>query len=227
MGAGGVGSDVADSIRRTVMALGSRAFYVVLRVALSIGLSVAAVNVVVVPAQSLIKSKRQSAPIDLLKIRDIAPKGRIQDSEYNSHLQVEINALVAQGPTAIDFLIAQLTDQRVINHHVLDYWPIVRVGDVALIVLADLFTDATWTQSTIPGASLDEILEQRNRSVATQKAHADFVRRHGRKAIQRKWQTLWRRYRTQVSWDEKNRCFRPNVAERKTAWRSTGLMVAE
>ncbi len=67
--------------------------------------------------------------IDLTKIGPIAPKGRVQDTEYNRLPIVE--DLIARGNEAVPFLIGKLDDETKIKGHVFDYWSDVRVGDVA------------------------------------------------------------------------------------------------
>jgi hypothetical protein len=96
-----------------------------------------------------LQSNVSAAPlseIDLTNIGPIAPKGRVQDTEYN-HLPVVEN-LIAHGNEAIPFLIAKLDDETKIRGHVFDYWSDVRVGDVAFIILTDFFTDPTWQKTT-------------------------------------------------------------------------------
>jgi hypothetical protein len=62
---------------------------------------------------------RALSEIDLTKIGHVAPKGRVQDKEYNQ-LEV-IEQLLAHGKESIPFLITRLDDQRVINGPVFDF----------------------------------------------------------------------------------------------------------
>src|SRR5688500_7495724 len=96
--------------------------------------------------------------ISLASIGSIAPKGRVQDGEYNDLAVVK--RLIQQGKEAIPYLISKLDDETRIEGHVMDYWSEVRVADVALIILTDFFTDSSWQNTTVPGVGWDELLER-------------------------------------------------------------------
>ena len=100
------------------------------------------------------------AEIDLTKIGRVAPKGRVQDTDYN-HLPVVEN-LISYGNEAVPFLIGELNDETKIGGHVFDYWYDVRVGDVAFVILTDFFTDPTWRNTTIPDVGYDTFLRRAN-----------------------------------------------------------------
>src|SRR5437660_5467014 len=61
------------------------------------------------------------ADIDLTKIGHLAPKGRVQDKEYND--APVIDDLISHGKDSIPFLISKLDDRTVIHYSVEDYWP--------------------------------------------------------------------------------------------------------
>lgn len=144
--------------------------------------------------------------IDLAAIGSIAPKGRVQDRDYND-LPV-VTKLIQHGKKAIPYLISKLDDETRIKSHVMDYWSDVRVADVALIILTDFFTDSTWQKSTIPGVSWDEFLERANHDLTAEQVLRYYISKHGRKAIKARWQALWLKYRNQLVWDTNQRCFR-------------------
>ena len=82
-----------------------------------------------------------SGNVDLRKIKDVAPKGRVQDKYYNQNLP-EIDAIIAIGNSSIPFLLNKIEDETVIDNHVFDYWPSVHVGDVAIVILTNFFLDS-------------------------------------------------------------------------------------
>ena len=145
--------------------------------------------------------------INLASIGSIAPKGRVQDPDYND-LAV-VNSLIQQGREAIPYLISKLDDETKIEGHVMDYWSDVRVADVAFITLTDFFTDSSWQHTTLPGVGWDEFLERGgNRDLTAEQVLRNYISKHGRKTIKDRWQALWREYGDRVFWDNKERCFR-------------------
>jgi len=109
------------------------------------------------PAPAINNAARPLSEIDLSQIGHIAPKGRVQDKDYNE-LAIS-DELIANGKDSIPFLISKLEDETVIDHHVIDYWPgQATVGDVAFVILTDFTTDSSWTKNTIRGADPDSIL---------------------------------------------------------------------
>ena len=145
--------------------------------------------------------------VDLLKMGHIAPKGRVQDPDYNQLPVVE--ELIAQGKDSLPYLISKLDDETKIDRPIVDYWSDVRVGDVALIILTDFFTDSSWQRTTVAGVSWDEFLERKNRqSLTAEEVLRDYIAQHGRKEIQDRWKDTWARYSDRLYWDEKERCFR-------------------
>jgi hypothetical protein len=73
-------------------------------------------------------------------------------------------------------------------------------------MLTDLFTDASWTKSTIPGIGWDEMLGHKEH-VGVEQLHG-FIREHGRAALQAKWQKVWDMYKDRAYWNSKERCFK-------------------
>ena len=150
--------------------------------------------------------------INLASIGSIAPKGRVQDGEYNDLAVVK--RLIQQGKEAIPYLISKLDDETRIEGHVIDYWSEVRVADVALIILTDFFTDSGWQNTTVVGVGWDEFLERGvNRDLTGEQVLRNYISKHGRKAIKDRWQALWREYSDRLFWDENDRCFRVTFKE--------------
>lgn len=135
-------------------------------------------------------------------------KGRMQD--YPSETMEQI---IAAGPKSIPVLIAMLTDERELKtpEPIICYWYGMAVGDVAFCLLDDLFTDAA-DAKTAPGVGWNEMLgADHKRPAATQ--FNEFVKKHGRRALQVKWESVWSKYQAQVYWDEKQRCFKIGANE--------------
>lgn len=153
------------------------------------------------------RPRKPLSEIDISKIGQITPKGRVQDKEY-SQLEV-IDQLIANGKDSIPFLISKLEDGTIIRHHVIDYWPgPITVGDVAFTILSDFTTDSTWIRSTIPGTEADSILGKYDPNLPGVERLTRFVQKHGRRPIRRKWEEIWTRYKDRIVWDEQERCFK-------------------
>jgi hypothetical protein len=146
--------------------------------------------------------------IDLTKIGHQAPKGRVQDKDYNPSSPV-IDDLISHGKDSIPFLIGKLDDRTLIHYSVEDYWPEMSVGDVAFIILEDFSLDSTWTKETIPGTGWDEFFESKYDGKMT---GSDYyyaqIRKHSRGWVKTKWEKIWATYKDRIIWDEKERCFR-------------------
>jgi hypothetical protein len=144
--------------------------------------------------------------IDLSQIGHISSKGRIQDREYNQ-LPI-VKQLLKREKHAIPYLISKLTDETRLRAGTLDFWHKVTVGDIALIILTDLFTHSSWEKTTIPGVAWDEILERKNYALTSEEVLRDFISKHGRQAIKTKWLRIWNSYKERLYWDEAERCFK-------------------
>ena len=153
------------------------------------------------------RPKKTLSTIDISKIGHIAPKGRVQDKDYNE-LEV-VDDLIANGKNSIPFLISKLDDGTVIRDHVMDFWPEVTVGDVALLILSDFSRDSTWTKETIPGANWEGLLEARqNPDIPFWEYYDTQVRKHGRNWVKAKWEKIWTTYKDRIVWDDHERCFK-------------------
>ena len=148
--------------------------------------------------------------IDLATIGAIAPKGRVQDAEYNQLPLVD--QLIARGRESIPYLISKLDDETKIEGHVVDYWDEVRVADVALIILTDFFTDHSGQNTTIPGVGWDQFLERGgNTDLTSEQVLRNYISKHGRSKIKQRWQQIWEKYRDKIEWDETERGFAQKV----------------
>ena len=122
--------------------------------------------------------------------------GRLQD--FPSKVMDQI---VAGGPKSIPVLIGMITDVRrtKTTEPIICYWGDMAIGDVAFCLLADLFSDARSGKTTMEGADWTDLLGPRdNLSAATQLDR--YIRKHGRKSLQVKWQRLWDKYGDRMFW---------------------------
>lgn len=144
--------------------------------------------------------------VDLRTIGPVQPKGRVQDHPRRS----VVNRLVAAGAVAIPFLVSKLEDETKTEGHVFDYWPDVRVGDVALAILCDFFLTPDERTSTVPGLTWDAVLERTSApDLSAASLLRTFVATHGRAEIRRRIEALLRPYQGRFVWDDEQRCFRP------------------
>lgn len=148
----------------------------------------------------------QLSEINLAKIGALAPKGRVQDRDYNQLPVVE--QLILHGKESIPFLIGKLEDETRAEGHIMDYWSDVRVGDVAFVILTDFFTDSTWQRATIPDGGWDEFLGRgKDKNLPAEQLLRRYIARHGRRSIRQRWQQMWEQYKDKVYWDVDEKCF--------------------
>jgi len=153
------------------------------------------------------KAQKPLAEIDISKIGRIAPKGRVQDKDYNKRLDV-IDDLIANGKESIPYLISKIDDKTLIDHHVMDFWPQITVGDVALLILSSFTSDESWSKHTIPGASWEELFEVKKDA---DDSFLEYYRTGlndcpGR--LKAKWEKIWATYKDRIVWDARERCFK-------------------
>lgn len=115
--------------------------------------------------------------VDLKQIGHIASKGRVQDKEYNRSLAV-VDALIQAGPASIPFLVSKIEDETEVDGGVLDFWPHVCAGDMALVVLTDFFRTSDWVTSSVPGFEWDKLVERFDTSTPAWVVLRDFIYHH-------------------------------------------------
>ncbi|HXZ26762.1 MAG TPA: hypothetical protein VEG08_02065 [Terriglobales bacterium] len=167
-------------------------------------------------AQRISNQRPAEAPLrlDMSKLNGMQPpgmdplcldKGRFQDLEYNRSPEVE--KIMARPKDAVPVLISLLTSTKRVRPDPVCYWYDTRVGDVAFMMLADLFTDASWQHCTVPGACWDA-LGSVDTDVPASTAWHNYIKQHGRAALQNHYRNLWREYKDKLVWDPTQRCFR-------------------
>jgi hypothetical protein len=145
--------------------------------------------------------------IDLSQIGLLGGKGRAQDPSYHEDMLV-VNQLLSHGKEAIPFLISKLDDETKIDYPIVDYWYEANVGDVALILLTDFFTNTDEKTSTIRGMDWDTFLERgTNREIMGEELLRRYIKRNGRKKIKQRWQVAWDQNKDRVYWNEKETNF--------------------
>ncbi len=114
-----------------------------------------------------------------------------------------MDQIVADGKSAIPVLISQIADSRWIAEPVYDFWPRIHAGELAYLILEDLFVDDTWKKSTMPPL----FAEQRCNEPGWV-CWARFKRPHSLKDLQSHWMEFWKANKERIYWDDKARCFR-------------------
>jgi hypothetical protein len=132
-------------------------------------------------------------------------KGRLQDVPS----QV-MDKIIAAGTKSLPILIGMITDARIAETEepIICYFRDSTIGGLAFCLLSDLFTDASYTKTTMPGADWASMMDPEDKDLSSSDQLYMFVKRHGRAALQAKWHKLWARYQGQVYWDKDERCFR-------------------
>lgn len=159
----------------------------------------------------------------LANIEHIAPKGRVQDELYNPLLQPLIKRIVSNWEEEIPILIEQITNEAPARKQVKDYWIDTRIGDLAFIMLSNLFIDSTWTRATLPELNQPDFfgipseltskelrvlrMSNVNCSASSECALRYFILTHGRDYLKDKWRFLWDKYSDGIHWNDSEHCF--------------------
>jgi hypothetical protein len=142
---------------------------------------------------------------DLMTIGHVNPKGRIQDQPLSVPVVAEI---LASGPEAIPLLINLIGSEQRYENPPFDYWPEMHEGDMALVVLSDLFLDPTWRSSTLPEACWDNMLGRSGPDISAWRLLGQYIETHGREDLVKRWSELWSAVEKETVWDEEGRYFR-------------------
>jgi hypothetical protein len=143
---------------------------------------------------------------DLMKISQLGSKGRIQDQEYQPH-DPQIDSILSMGKQAIPLLIEAIASERPYGRSPQPLWPRIVEGDVALIVLSDLFLDPTWRRSTLPELCWDNLLGRTNRDLPAWDLLQNFLTTHGRAALVERWREAWAKHGSRIMWNPDGRFF--------------------
>jgi hypothetical protein len=129
-------------------------------------------------------------------------KGRVQDHEYCPSRFPD--RVIAEGTSAIPFLISHITDVRATKPCQFHFWSYTTNGDIAYIVLIDLFTDSDWTTITLPGLPVLNCKE----GETGESCWRAYLKAHGREYVRKKCLEAWETNKARVYWDQSSRCFR-------------------
>ena len=155
------------------------------------------------PSHAQSKVTKCDPSLGLAEMQHTTPQGRLQ--EYAAPQTVHILEL---GKKAIPMLIECLTDETETKKPVEDFWPVTTVGDVAFFYLCNLFTDSTWSHSTIYGVVNWEVVMAENPHSPSWTTWYEFVKKHGRRYVQESWSKKWRAEQSAIFWDAKELCFK-------------------
>jgi hypothetical protein len=147
------------------------------------------------------QAQRAKYPLTKFDNYGCLAKGRVQDCRGKV-----IEQILADGGDAIPILISQLTDTSITEKQVADYWSDTRSGDVAFVVLNDLFTDTDLHTFRMPGVP-DWSAIQKGCNAAAQACWEEYLRKHGRMSVRQVWQHAWNLHKNQIHWDATARCF--------------------
>lgn len=148
------------------------------------------------------QAKRAKYPLSEFDNYGCMAKGRVQDCSGKV-----MQLILADGKDAIPILISQLTETAITKNQIADYWTGTRSGDVAFVVLNDLFTDAdlrTFGMPDVPGWPA----VQKGCNMAAEACWDEYLRKHGRMSVRQAWQRGWNLHKCQIHWDAKAECFR-------------------
>lgn len=148
--------------------------------------------------------------VDISKTPELSSKGRFQkgDTALGETNQVAKD-LVANGKDSIPFLISKLDDETEIDRHIIPFWYQLSVGDLALVILDDFFTDESGINSTVPGFEWDEFLERGgDKDLTGEEVLRRYIQKHRREKIKERWQEMWTQNKDKIFWDERCYCFK-------------------
>ena len=131
-----------------------------------------------------------------------AAKGRVQDCSGKV-----IQQILADGKDAIPILVSQLTETTRTKERIADYWANTRSGDVAFIVLTDLFTNTDGNTFEMPGVP-DWAALMKGCTSTSQGCWDQYLRKHSRMSVRNAWAHAWESRKDQIHWDSTARCFR-------------------
>lgn len=153
----------------------------------------------IAPADSTQQRKFPLSQFDNFGCED---KGRVQDCSGKV-----MQEILAGGKNSIPILIAQLTETTQTQKPIASYWGYTNTGDIAYIVLTDLFTEANSETPNIPGVPGWTTVMKGCGSTA-ETCWRLYIRKHGRKSVQRAWLRAWDLWKDRVYWEPTARCFR-------------------
>lgn len=148
------------------------------------------------------QTKRTEYPLTQFNNEGCMAKARVQDCSGSVMRQI-----LADRKNAIPVLISQLTETARTKYQIEDYWGSTRAGDVAYIILTDLFTDADLHTFGMPGVP-DWPAVMKGCDSTAYWCWEEYLQKHGRRSVQQAWMRAWKLNKDRVYWDAKAQCFR-------------------
>ena len=148
------------------------------------------------------QTKRVKYPLTQFDNYGCMAKGRVQDCAGKV-----MQEMLADRKNAIPILISQLTETSRTEKQIADYWFDTSSGDVAYIVLTDLFTDSDGHTFEMPGVQ-DWPTVMKGCSTTAQGCWEQYLRKHGRISVKQAWLHARNLRKTQIYWEPTARCFR-------------------
>jgi hypothetical protein len=131
------------------------------------------------------REQQRKFPLSHFDNNGCQAKGRVQDCSGKV-----MQEILAGGKGSIPILISQLTDTTRRQEPIEDYWSYTSSGDIAYIVLTDLFTDADSKTFNMPDVP-DWTTVMKGCSSSAESCWRQYVRKHGRKSVQQAWLNAW------------------------------------
>lgn len=136
------------------------------------------------------------------------PKYPAQDGRWNT--KVPAIELVRRHEKAVIPLLIEViaSEEAVRDAPVLDFWGETRAGDVAFVLLLDLFIDPSTLRPTAPGMTWEEIVGRPARDDTAWARYRRYLEEQGRESLRDRWRSFWTSNRDAVRWDSSCPCFR-------------------
>jgi hypothetical protein len=143
----------------------------------------------------------------LAGIDRLPPKGRVQDTD-----SVVIERLIDAAQEGLEFLAGKTASDRLYSedpyHRVVDYWPELREGDLALMIITSLFIGPDG-DTTLPELCWDRFLEREpGEEMAAWDLVERFVDLHGRDLMRDRLREVLAENSGNLVWDEMQRFYR-------------------
>ncbi len=157
-------------------------------------------------AQGRTRNKEDLAVIDLLRATPrLVSKGRVQDPDYNHNVPI-VDEMESRGGAIITGLIGLVESEERLDHQVLDFWPNMKVGDLAFVLLVDLFADGNG-KPVFSDISWTSLIETKDATRSSHDRFYDFVNSKGRDALREKLSQFWENNQDTIGWNQMSRNF--------------------
>lgn len=139
----------------------------------------------------------------LLSLPRLEPMRRVQDQNL---FDASLASMSAR--TCVRDLVGLLDDPSPARAGVIDFWTETTVGDLAFIVLVDLFTLPDGESSTLSDASWESMLAPIDTTLSAEEQLRAFDARFGRAELRRRWQAILDARIDRLVWDSSAKVIR-------------------